>query len=56
MGSEKIFFAIVIVFLLITISQNRIKTKVESMYAANWTGQPGADSVTRAAPLLVRVR
>ncbi len=28
----------------------------ESMYAANWTGQPGSDSARRATPLLVRVR
>lgn len=52
--AKNIVLAIVVVFLLITISQNRNK-KSESMYAANWVGQPGADSVTRAAPLLVKV-
>jgi len=59
MGSEKIFIGIVIVFLLVTIYQGKMAKPAvtpEKMYAANWVGQPGADSVHRAAPLLVRVQ
>lgn len=56
MDCKKFLLCMIIVFLLITIyNNNSAPCHQENLYASNWTGALGAQSIHRAQPTLIKV-